>query len=407
MTSKSNSMEPGDLLVKRAIEDWKQFASGGPIEPVIKDLHDLRTRDPEARKNPDHYRAHLEQLSRQLSQQSLLPNMEILGVKSGYILARDKTRSQTLMVGHEVRDIVMHSASGRWHARKGAYLPLETSPGRIGPADVRQGDQITDCKWQARLASLVQADPGAVSRMIRDNHNGTYTVKFPGAPGKPQTVFAPTPWERATFSAGGGEWPLILSKAYRQLERIPLGPLGPARNTEGLLTGKAQSVLAVQDLPCLSQAKDPRARAAQCEARPLPFNFFGGTVSKWVDRHRHQVTGLQSKDVSRVLSESLANHMIVNTVFDSAKIKAIKHGASAYTSDGHGGAVKVDLQARHAYSVLSYDQRKQVVVLRNPWGKNFDARSHKLSGDGKVAMPFSQFVGTILGLDLEKTSRSR
>jgi len=253
----------------------------------------------------------------------------------------------------------------------------------------------------------VQADPEAVSKMIRDNHNGTYTVKFPGAPGKPQTVFAPTPWERATFSAGGGEWPLILSKAYRQLERIPFGPPGAARNTEGLLTGKPQSLLAIFDLPCHSQAKDPRVRAAQCAARPLPFNFFGGTVSKWVDRHSHQLSGLQSKDVSRVLSESLANHMIVNTVFDAAKLKAIKPGVSAYTSDGHGGAVQVNLQGRHAYSVLSYDQHRQVVVLRNPWGKNFETRTHKQAGDGTVKMPFSQFVGTILALDLEKTSRSR
>ena len=51
------------------------------------------------------------------------------------------------------------------------FKPLVDSAREVTPSDVRQGTEINDCRLMARLASLARAEPGAVARMIKDNHN--------------------------------------------------------------------------------------------------------------------------------------------------------------------------------------------------------------------------------------------
>jgi len=93
----------------------------------------------------------------------------------------------------------------------------------IVPTAFRQG-KLGNCYFMAALSSLAAVDPHAIVKMIKDNHDGTYTVTFPISPNEPITVTAPTEVERArytrTYSFDGnknhGDWPIIMEKAFGQ-----------------------------------------------------------------------------------------------------------------------------------------------------------------------------------------------
>jgi hypothetical protein len=119
--------------------------------------------------------------------------------------------------------------------------PLEIVPGRDKPHlfvkdpndahevdinDIDQG-QIGDCFILASIGAVARHNPEMIKRMIRDNHDGTYTVtfkqgdtfayvtvndKFPGGPESGQHA---DPGDATRY--GKKEiWPLVLEKAYAE-----------------------------------------------------------------------------------------------------------------------------------------------------------------------------------------------
>lgn len=74
---------------------------------------------------------------------------------------------------------------------------------------------IGNCYFVAAMASMAQVKPEAIRDMIKDNKDGTYTVKFPGA-SKAITVGQAT--DEEISQVGGlskhGVWPIVLMKAY-------------------------------------------------------------------------------------------------------------------------------------------------------------------------------------------------
>jgi hypothetical protein len=87
----------------------------------------------------------------------------------------------------------------------------------ITPDCVVQG-AIGDCYFEAAAASIANCDPAVIRDCIADNHNGTYTVTFPGAKGEPIVVAAPTEAELGLYNRSGknGLWSSVLEKAYGQ-----------------------------------------------------------------------------------------------------------------------------------------------------------------------------------------------
>ena len=72
------------------------------------------------------------------------------------------------------------------------YVPqagILWGPGGPSVADITEGE-LSDCYMLAAIAAIVRIDPGAIERMIRDNHDGTYTVTIAGTS---ITVDATTP----------------------------------------------------------------------------------------------------------------------------------------------------------------------------------------------------------------------
>ncbi len=97
------------------------------------------------------------------------------------------------------------------------YADKDNPINSITPDAVRQG-QVGDCFFEASLASVAQKHPEMIQKMIKDNHDGTYTVTFPGDPTHPVTVKAPTDAERGLYNGGSenGAWASVLEKAYGQ-----------------------------------------------------------------------------------------------------------------------------------------------------------------------------------------------
>jgi len=407
---------PLDPLIGRIQSDWKSVANGGTLDALQRDLQELQKRDFAPGADRDQYGKDLLEINVGLMKQNLLPNLELLGARDNKVLMIDRARHDQLVALQpglgmvQVVDVDLQHGGEQLVVKQPVALP-DALKGPITPDGVHQGAEVPDCRLEARLASLAQADPQAIARMIKDNGNGSYTVTFPGDRQHPVTVATPTDWEKATFSNGadggadaGNEWALIIDKAFRQRINQPFGPYGPAPNVEGLLTGKPEALLvpiaqecttivgAVDYLmskydgnaACVANvSKEPLARRVECaQNRPI--------------------TGVPA-DTGKYLQEALNNHMIVTTFVDSDKLKATA-GRSRYGTDSQGRLL--ELMDGHAYSVTNYDAAKQTVTLRNPWGVNYDDKK-KLVGDGYVTLTLDQFKRMIGGIDVELTGRSK
>lgn len=133
---------------------------------------------------------------------------------------------QAYQAGDGAAPVQMTATSGDRPAR-----PTETPAGSLWAqdaegnplppslADISQGG-LNDCFVFAALAASVNADPGRIQSMIRDNRNGTYTVTFEGMgwfSSAQQTVT--TAFEVGRHGNVTGTkalWPLIIEKAYAQ-----------------------------------------------------------------------------------------------------------------------------------------------------------------------------------------------
>lgn len=88
--------------------------------------------------------------------------------------------------------------------------PLES----IRASAIAQG-MIGNCYFESPMASLAEADPALIARMITDYGNGLYSVKFPDFD-VPVFVTEPTEAEMGLFNKGSkhGIWACVMEKAF-------------------------------------------------------------------------------------------------------------------------------------------------------------------------------------------------
>lgn len=113
------------------------------------------------------------------------------------------------------------------------YRPFagSISPDGISPGDIDQG-YLGDCYFLAALASIAQQHPEVIWDAIKDNGDGTYTVTF-YQDGKPVEITVDNefpvredsngnPTSQPAYANTGSIpqelWPLIMEKAYAQLD---------------------------------------------------------------------------------------------------------------------------------------------------------------------------------------------
>lgn len=216
--------------------------------------------------------------------------------------------------------------------------------------DAVKQQSIGNCYFEASLASLVQARPNDVLKMIKDNEDGTYTVTFPGAPNEPITVKKPTEAELGIYNAASeyGVWANVIEKAfgkYRQehneLQKDSTDQRTPTDGADG--GGPISEAMTILS--------------------PKPSQI------EWCDGKEDDEIFAKFKDA---LGDERPRMITAGTPGESDRERL----DSGYVQN-------------HAYSVVRVredDKGNKFVSVRNPWGGR-----HK---DGTSEMPFAEFRKT-------------
>lgn len=277
---------------------------------------------------------------------------EDIDVYTDYSEQKADNYSQLLGTLNRTKDKV-ESIYQRWvvtderNRHRNLYSRLGSPQESIKPEFVKQG-LLLDCYFHASLASVANARPDIIEKMIHDNNDGTYTVTFAGAPNQPWQVPSPTESKKMLYSSitDAGLWPLVVEEAFgKQLQKeySDMG-LGPLVN----------------------------------EMLPYQLTNFPGQSEPVLDK----ITGQKHET------------MIVPTSSDSA-LSAALEAACEQRIPMTCGTRLVDIRPRpqgldklHAYSILSYDSNRHLVTLRNPHG--VDEETYQ----GTFQMTLKQFKDT-------------
>lgn len=227
----------------------------------------------------------------------------------------------------------------------------------ISPQAVRQTN-YGDCWFMATVSGMARTEEGkeSIKNMIEDNHDGTYTVTFPGDPKHPVTVDEPTQAELAygAHTGNNGMWLAVLEKAYgkyegkradekKRVDADNIGDGGDSVKAHKILTGKDAKW---DYLPDVSKEETHRQLdEAMREGRPVTAGIRKETGEDW--------------------------------------------GLADGKSDAGG------LDTDHEYTVTKYDPEKKLVTVRNPWGhgepKDADGNAKDGKNDGEVTMTLDEF----------------
>jgi hypothetical protein len=203
-------------------------------------------------------------------------------------------------------------------------------------AALRQGS-LGDCYFLAALGSVIARDPMAVVRMITENKQGKrvtgYTVAFPGR--GTVTIAPPTDAEVARYSSSGrdGLWLPVLEKAYGQVRGASAGT-------------------------------DRQAEVGEGDQLSEGIRTFTGHKG---DHDLLLLTGL--KTTGEKLTRAFAEGRIVTAAVMSEN--------------------RLKLPKGHAYSVIGWNARTQVVTIRNPWGSN--PKGAPGEATGVFSLPLKEF----------------
>jgi hypothetical protein len=229
-------------------------------------------------------------------------------------------------------------------------LKLPAKASEINYKDVHQGSN-GDCYFLAALTSLAQRHPQKVVDMIKDNNNGTYTVKFAG---KPVTVASPTDTELGMY-AGGGSWVPIIEKAYAHY-----------RNDK--------SFISMND----------------------PYDASNGAYQ--IGRAIKELTGSSfDTDFLHFKTTHIFDYKSEGTTSEKLE-KAFKNNKLVVASINPDLLKRPDdlkLPTSHVYTVVDFDTQKKTVTVRNPWGERepYDKSGKPLDGkdDGEFTLSFDKF----------------
>lgn len=213
--------------------------------------------------------------------------------------------------------------------------------GNPDPKALKQGS-TGNCYFVAALAGLAERDPERLKQMVKDNGDGTYTVKLGG--GKEQKVQAPTDAEVAMYGSAGqdGMWQSVMEKAYAQRENN--GEFFP-------------------------------------EDDPHDSTGDGGFLGTGVE----DVTGHSSdRDELPLTSENEIREKMKKAEKDNAVVTAgIRKGITGDEREG--------MPMGHAYTVLDYDEATDTVTIRNPWGQGEWNGAKDGNDDGVFKMSVKDF----------------
>jgi hypothetical protein len=219
--------------------------------------------------------------------------------------------------------------------------------------DVQQG-QIGDCYFPAALAAIAKHNPDAISNLIKDNGDGTYTV-----------TFKEKDWASGRFKD-------VAVKVDGDLY---------ARSYGGALYGRS------------ANSSDPKKME-------LWFPLVEKAYAQWKGSYDTIGNGGHVSDVFEDMMGVEASSMSINyTGPDKVWEQVVKNvdakkpiGAGTYGDDQEAKYTNTGVYANHAYSVLGYEKSgtDRFVIVRNPWGESEPAGNG--ANDGIFKLKLEEFT---------------
>lgn len=252
----------------------------------------------------------------------------------------------------------------------------------ISPDAVLQGS-IGDCYLLAAISSIANTSEIAIRNMIRPHKDGTYSVRFPGAPDQELRVAAPTEAELGLYAGNGkhGIWPAVLEKAYGEYQRrndpnlqysldIPLAARPAAQLADG---GSGESNYWVA-LDLLTGAKTASFGLTQDQASETRQQL-DAALNGLSKREVIIATKIERNLLADRMNPYLANQRYAGASFDQS------------------------LRPNHMYSVLGFDPKGPdggTITIRDPYGVN------RQGGNGTIQISYEQMKRDFLSVGIRQ-----
>ncbi|MFN8671128.1 MAG: C2 family cysteine protease [Candidatus Sericytochromatia bacterium] len=233
--------------------------------------------------------------------------------------------------------------------KKDGEFKLPAKATDVNYKDIHQGS-LGDCYFLASLASFAQKNPQKIVDMIKDNKDGSFDVKFPD---RTVRISAPNKTELGMYSSEGkSAWVPIIEKGYAEY-RKQVAPIKKTNEYDHI-----------------------------------------GKGSMIIGRGIYELTGhLFDTDILKVhTTDDLRKKLTKATDNDKMMVAALNKGIISKN--------KYDLPDGHAYTVLGYDSKTDMVKIRNPWGSG--TGNVKGGQEGIFELPLSEFQKTFSEVAYER-----
>jgi hypothetical protein len=211
---------------------------------------------------------------------------------------------------------------------------------------VKQGS-LGSCEFLSAAVALAKRDPEAIKKMISDNGDGSYTVRFPGSKDPIRVTLSDAELGRAATAGKDGRWIGVLEKAYGQFMN--------------------QRTLLPSDSPQLATESQPGRIAMKALTGREGDQDILGPVTTNLATTRKKLT--EAMKDGRLVTAGIGKELITKG------------------TDG--------LPANHQYTVLNYDPKTDQITLRNPWGggelRDANGKPRDGKNDGVFTMSLTDF----------------
>jgi Ca2+-binding EF-hand superfamily protein len=284
--------------------------------------------------------------------------------------------------------VTKYQSSGGWgidqvwqktmESRRTLYADINHPHESLRIEAIKQG-MVGDCLFLAAMASLISVRPGVIMQSIVSNENGTYTVTFMGAPESPIALLPPTSSELALYAKGSayGIWAPLMEKAY------------------GLLVAKRRNLSSV--IPAENTATRENMKSLE---------IIGGRQTRW--EYTQDSASRALGMCKQTMNEKELRNLLINCFAQNRAIiaAALKGAAREKTEPAICGM--------HAYSVIGFNEKNDIVSIRNPWGivstQGTQTELYPIGGgkpivddgsEGVFKLPLASFAKKFEGLCIE------
>lgn len=255
---------------------------------------------------------------RDVSDDEFGPETNGISLKDIMLLDQDETyisKNKPLSINQAHKNAVQDLEQLNSLRKSDGTLTFPKNAKEINYQDLKQSSGIGDCYFLATLTSMAKNKPQELINMVKDNNNGTFTVKFND---KSVTIKSPSDSELAFYSKGK-TWVPILEKAYAEYRNSK--EFFPEKEITKSISGRTGFTM-------------------------------GKTITELTgnDYKRESLKEVSNKDLSNSLKGSLdKSKLIITSIVDKNN--------------------KLGLPANHAYSIIGFDEKTQKVLIKNPWGE--------------------------------------